>query len=167
MLLDEIRIYCVIQATKEYLFTESKPSGVNKFRLKYLDLSKFYKCKNMSSVDSKQSVPIKLKCYLMLHDKALTLTDEAKIDFLFISLCFTSNLLLCPRQIPLPDALPKLVLLQHGAATPASGPWTGHTPPAPHTPWPLTGDSPRHVPLDLWTRRATATVSAHHRIQVE
>lgn len=72
-----------------------------------------------------------------------------------------------PHQIPLPDALPKLVLPRRGAAMPASGPWTGRTPPAPHTPWPRTGDSRRHAPPDLWTRRATATVSAPHRTQVE
>lgn len=104
--------------------------------------------------------------HLSQAKKLRTLMSENLIDWLKQKSVLTDICPLSSHQIPLPDALPKLVLPRHGAAMPASGLWTGRTPPAPHTPWPLTGDYRRHAPLDLWTRRATATASAPRRIQV-
>lgn len=55
---------------------------------------------------------------------------------------------------------------QRETDTPASGHSTDPTLPSQHTPSPQTGDCPHPGLQDPWTRRVTATVSAHHKTQV-
>jgi hypothetical protein len=68
-------------------------------------------------------------------------------------------------QIPPPGGMQRLDP-QRETGTPASGRSTDPILPSLHTPSPQTGDCLHPGLQDPWTRRATATASAHHKTQV-